>query len=424
MTTDFVELVKQTSLDNAGALISYVVVEHPMGGIGKDAITKKAEQAFPDILEAATKWQPQELDTSKLKQKEPYPAETFEFKGTTAELNQMFFDKGWSEGLPIVPPTPEKVQEMLKGTSRDPDEVVWVVPPRNGILTVELVATHAVMAGCKPEYMPVILAILEAMSDPEFNWAGLTSTTHPNGVLAVVNGPIAKEIGLASGTGAAGGFNQANVSIGYAISLITDIVGGSKPPSPDKSTLGWSGNIVATVVAENVDESPWESYSKEKGYSDEDNIVTVYSGGPPLNIADHSSADVNGVLRAFADSVSYAGQNSACALDDDVVLLINPEFAKLISDAGYTKQQFKEWLWKNARKPASAYPDKCAECASKTLGTTVDNNTPVPNVSKPEHYQIFVVGGAGKHSQYWPSFDHFYLVGLQERSVITTEIKK
>lgn len=394
-----------------------------MGGIGKDAITEKAEKAFPDIFEAATKWQPEQADAEKLKQKEPYPAETFEFEGTTAELNQMFVDNGWSTGIPIVPPTPEKVQAMLEGTSRDPDEVVWVVPPRNGILTVELVATHAVMAGCKPEYMPVILGILDAMTDPEFNWAALTSTTHPNGVLAVVNGPIAKEIGLASGTGAAGGFNHANASIGYAISLITDIVGGSTPPSPDKSSLGWSGNIVATVVAENVDESPWESYSKEKGYSDEDNIVTVFSGGPPLNIADHSSVDVDGVLRAFADSVSYAGQNTACAIDTDVILLINPEFSKLIADAGYTKEQFKEWLWENARKPASAYPDQCAECASETLDTAVDNDTLVPPVSKPEHFQIFVVGGQGKHSQYWPGFAHF-LLGIQDQTVVTTEIQK
>jgi len=416
-------LAKQTSLDNAGSLISFAVVEHPMGGIGKEAITKKAEAAFSDILEASTKWQPKKADAEKLKKESAYPASTIEFEGTSAELNQMFIDKGWSIGMPIVAPTPEKVEAMLKGTTRSPDEVVWVVPPRNGVLTVEMVAVHAVMAGCKPSYMPVILSILDAMTDSEFNWAGLTTTTHPNGVLAVVNGPIAKDIGLSGGTGAAGGFNQANTSIGYAISLITDIVGGSKPPTPDKSTLGWSGNIVATVVAENVAESPWDSYSKEKGYTEKDNIVTVFSGGPPLNIADHSSVDVNGVLRAFADSVSYAGQNTACAIDNDVVLLVNPEFSKLISDAGYTKDQFKKWLWENARKPAAAYPDQCAECASKTLGTAVDENTLVPTVSKPEHFQVFVVGGQGKHSQYWPGFAHF-LLGIQDKTVVTTEIKK
>ena len=117
----------------------------------------------------------------------------------------MFIDRGWSEGIPIVPPTPDKVAEMLKGTTRKPDEVVWVVPPRKGVLTVEMVATHAVMAGCKPAYMPVILAALDAMKEPALAWSSLTTTTHPNGPLIIVNGPIAKEIGLASGRGAAGG---------------------------------------------------------------------------------------------------------------------------------------------------------------------------------------------------------------------------
>lgn len=335
----------------------------------------------------------------------------------------MFFDKGWSEGIPIVPPTPEKVAAMLKGTTRKPDEVVWVVPPRNGVLTVELVATYAVMAGCKPSYMPVILAALDALKQPELNWPGLTTTTHPNGILVVVNGPIAKKIGLASGTGAAGGMYQANASIGYALSLITDVVGGSKPPLPDKSTLGWSGNMIATVVAENVDDSPWEPYSVEKGFSKDDNIVTVYAGGPPLNIADHSSADVSGVLRTFADSVSYAGQNSTCAIDRDVVILLNPEFAKQFNDAGYTKEKLKEWLWQNARKPAGAYPDMCPECASKSLGIAVDKNTPVPTVSKPEHFQIFVVGGPGRHAQYWPTFAHFKDTTIQDKTVITVKIK-
>jgi hypothetical protein len=418
-----VELVEGTSYDNAGALISYVVVEHPMGGIGKDAITEKAEKAFPDILEAATKWQPEQADAEKIKQEEFYPAETFEFEGTTKELNKMFIEKGWSAGIPIVPPTPEKVEAMLEGTTRAADEVVWEVPPRKGMLTVELVATYAVMAGCEPEYMPVILGILDAMTDPEFNWAGLTATTHPNGILAVVNGPIAEEIGLASGTGAAGGFYQANASIGYAVALITDVVGGSKPPKADLSSQGWSGNIIATVVAENTEESPWNSYSEEKGYTDEDNIVTVFAGGPPVNIADHSSVGVDGVLRAFADSVTYAGQNTECAIDNDVVLLMNPEFAGLIAEAGYDKDQFKEWLWENARKPAGDYPDMCADCASETLGTDVDDDTPVPTVSEPEHYQIFVVGGQGKHSQYWPGFAH-YAFGLQDKTIVIGEISK
>jgi hypothetical protein len=358
-----------------------------------------------------------------LKQQAAYPASTFTFKGTTAELDQMFIDKGWSEGIPIVPPTPDKVTAMLKGTTRKPNEVVWSVPPRYGQLTVELVATYAVMAGCKPSYMPVILAALDGLKTPALSWGNLTTTTHPNGILAVVNGPIAKKIGLAGGTGAAGGMFQANTSIGYALSLITDVVGGSKPPMPDKSTLGWSGNTVSTVVAENMDESPWSSYSSDKGYSKSDSTVTVYSGGTPVNIADHSSVGVDGVLRTFANSISYAGQNSECAINGDVILLVNSEFAKLFADAGYTKPQLQQWLWANSKKPASFYPDQCATCAAKTLGTPVTDSTPVPIVTKPDQIKIFVVGGAGKHSQYWPAFMHFYLNGVQDQTIATVKVK-
>ncbi|MGD0282624.1 MAG: UGSC family (seleno)protein, partial [Dissulfurispiraceae bacterium] len=127
--------------------MSFVVVPHPMGGIPGEEITQKARDAFPAILNAATKWKP----VAEMPPWKPtYPAETFLLKGTGDDINTLFFERGWSLGLPLVSPTPEKVREMLKGTSRKPDEVLGQVPPRMGSLTVELVATHAVMAGCKP----------------------------------------------------------------------------------------------------------------------------------------------------------------------------------------------------------------------------------------------------------------------------------
>ena len=422
-SSDFLELAEQASMNNAGAKMSFVVVSHPVAGIGREAAMEKAEKAFPDLLEAATKWTPPSVDEKALKQEAAYPASTLTFKGTTAELSQMFIDKGWSEGIPITPPTPDKVEEMLKGTTRKPDEVIWTIPPRNGVLTVELVATYAVMAGCKPSYMPVLISALEGLKDPDINWLGLTTTTHPNGVLVVVNGPIAKKIGLASGMGAAGGQYQANTAIGYAISLITDVVGGSKSPLPDKTTLGWSGNTIATVIAENVDDSPWEPYSVEKGFNEDDNLVTVYSGGPPLNVADHSSPDADGLLKTFANSITYSGQNSVGAMPRDVIILLNPEFAEQLSKAGFTKAKFKEWLFENGRKPAGDYPAGCAANASKNMGITIDDSTPVPIVSSPDHFAIFIAGGAGRHAQYWPSFVSGKTPTNQPRSVITVEVK-
>src|SRR5271157_6482533 len=154
-TTEFVDLAKDTAMSQGVPDAPFVVVPHPMGMIPEAEIQKKAENAFAEIVKTATLWKP----SGKLPEMKPaYPTERVTFRGSAEELNSLFFTKGWSLGLPLVPPTPDRVKEMLKGTSLKPDYVIGKVPPRMGALTVELAAAHAVMAGCKPEYMPVLIA--------------------------------------------------------------------------------------------------------------------------------------------------------------------------------------------------------------------------------------------------------------------------
>jgi hypothetical protein len=421
-TTDFIDLAKTTAAQEGASNLAFVVVEHPIGAIGLESVQKKAKEAFPEIMKMATEWEPGEASDETVIKGEVYPAPTIEVEGTVDDVNNYFFEKGWSNGLPIVPPTPEKVEAMLKGTDRSPDEEVWVVPPRNGILTVEGVATYAVMTGCKPEYMPILLSALDAMKDPGFNWRGLTTTTHPNGLLVVVNGPIAKELGIASGIGAASGFSHPNMAIGYALALMTDVVGGSTPQTEDKTQQGWVGNAVATVVAES-ENSPWESFSEEQGFSADDNIVTVFAGGPPTNIQDHTSPGNEGLLRVFANTINNAGQNTTCASNGQVVLLISEEHAQLMAEEGWTKEKLQDWLWENSQRPAKEYADKCADWASEYLGKEVGPDTNVPIVGTPEQIRIIVSGGAGKHSQYWGGFQHFKSPKSQEKTVISIEIE-
>lgn len=421
-TTDFIDLAKTTAAQEGASNLAFVVVEHPIGAIGLESVQKKAKEAFPEIMKMATEWEPGEASDETVIKGEVYPAPTIEVEGTVDDVNNYFFEKGWSNGLPIVPPTPEKVEAMLKGTDRSPDEEVWVVPPRNGILTVEGVATYAVMTGCKPEYMPILLSALDAMKDPGFNWRGLTTTTHPNGLLVVVNGPIAKELGIASGIGAASGFSHPNMAIGYALALMTDVVGGSTPQTEDKTQQGWVGNAVATVVAES-ENSPWESFSEEQGFSADDNIVTVFAGGPPTNIQDHTSPGNEGLLRVFANTINNAGQNTTCASNGQVVLLISEEHAQLMAEEGWTKEKLQDWLWENSQRPAKEYADKCADWASEYLGKEIGPDTNVPIVGTPEQIRIIVSGGAGKHSQYWGGFQHFKSPKSQEKTVISIEIE-
>jgi hypothetical protein len=407
VTSEFVGDAKASALGVGMPDMCFVVVPHPMGGISREAIRAKADAAFPDILKAATTWRPTvtELPPPKL----PYPAETFKFTGDYEDVYKLFWDRGWTPGLPIVPPTTEAVQAMLKGTSHKPDEVLWEVPPRGGILTVELAAVHAVMAGCKPEYMPVLLAAIAGLRSDKMSWRSATTTTHPDGPFIMVNGPIAKELGIASGTGAAGGWYLPNVSIGFAINLIGSIVGGAKPPDARKSTLGWQGKMIATVVAENEDGNPWEPYHVEKGFKKTDNVVTVTVGGPPVMWQDHTSPTMKQVLMVVAATVNYAGQNGSCfrtlgpGSGEDVFLLLNPEFADLLKKDGWTKDSIRKFIWENGRNPISQLQGGSDQIAEKILGVKVTPQTLVPAAKDPSQVQIIVVGGPGKQGQYWPT---------------------
>lgn len=397
----------------------FVKVPHPVGGIGRDEVRAKADAAFPEILKAATQW------TSKATlppPKKPYPAARIKFKGTIEDVNKFFFEKGWSLGLPIIPPTPERVAKMLKGTTRKPDEVLWEVTPRKGTLTVELLAAHAVMAGCKPEYMPLLIALVEALKEPVFDWAGQTTTTNPVYPLIMINGPIVQELGIAYGQGAAGGGFLPNVSIGYLVNLIGDIVGGSKAPDPDKSTLGQPGNIVTTVIGENVEALPknWVPLHVERGFGQEKSTVTVASveGTRNMNIAQPDTA--KGIMDIVAVEMETLGPNNTVlyrgAGTADVVLVLSPQHAAVIGKEGWTKEKVKEYLFEKARMPYETWMLNVRTVYAKDPWyMKFKAGDLVPVIDGPKNIVVFVCGGAGAHSMYYSGFG---------RPVVTKEIKK
>jgi hypothetical protein len=407
-TSEFISLAKDTALGNGAADMSFVIVPHPMGMISLPEIRKKAETAFPLILKAATEWKPE----AKLPPMKPvFPAGKFQVDGTIEEVNRVFFEKGLSLGLPILPPTLQRVEKMLKGTKRKPDEILGLVPPRMGALTVELVAIHAAMAGCKPEYMPVLLAALEALLDPKANWRGLTTTTATSAVLVIVNGPIIYEIGLASRQGAAGAEHRANASIGYAINLIADIVGGSKPPTPDKSTLGGPGDFVCWIFGENQLELPkgWSPYHVDAGFHNTESVVTVMGIYPPVDNIDHWSVTpqehVNWWAHLVTPLMSIGGPCGDAQMEQPHMVALGPEHAQLLAEAGWTKDQFKKAFWEKARIPFSAWPKGCpnTDLLVKKFGP-VAPDTLIPITLKPDELRIVIAGGAGKHSHFFPPF--------------------
>jgi hypothetical protein len=407
-TTEFTALAKDTAFGQ-GAEPSFVVVPHPMGMISVAEIRKKAESVFPEILKAATEWRP--VAKPSFLAKPTYPAERLKLKGTVENINATFFSKGLSLGLPIIPPTPELVGEMLRGTNRRPEEVVGRVPPRMGVLTIELVATHAVMAGCKPSYMPLLIAALEALLDPIANWRGITTTTATSAAMVIVNGPIVKEIDLASGQGAAGKMHHANASIGYAINLALGIVGGSKPPTPDKSTLGGPADFVCWIFGENEDKLPvgWKPFHVDRGFKQSDSVVTVMGIYPPVDNIDHWSITpeehVNWWAHLVTPLLSIGGPCWISQMEQPHIIGLGPEHAQLVAGAGWTKDQFRKAFWEKARIPFSAWPKGCpnTDLFFKTFGK-VTPDTLVPITFKPEDLNVVIAGGYGKHSHFFAPF--------------------
>lgn len=252
------------------------------------------------------------------------------------------FERGWSDGLPVVPPTPARVARMLTGTTRAPDEAVAVVPPDLVECTVEKVAINAVMAGCRPEYLPVVLASVEAACTDEFNMHGLLATTWFSGPLVVVNGPIARAVGMNSGVNAMGQGNRANAAIGRALQLVVRNVGGGRPGEIDRSTLGQPGKYTF-CLAEDEAGSPWEPLHVERGFAKSASTVTLFAAEGPRGIIDQLSRTPESLARSFAACLR-ATTHPKLVLAFDAMLVVSPEHARVFRDAGWTKARLHEEL--------------------------------------------------------------------------------
>ena len=336
-------------------------------------------------------------------------AKTFLLEGAYATINRHYQERGWTDGLPIVPPTEDDVRECLRWTDRDPRDVVAVLPPRQGEATVERIAVNAVMAGCRPDYLPVLIAAVEAMADPAFNLDSIQATTHPVAPLLIVNGPIAREIGLNAGYNAFGQGFGANVTIGRAVRLVLMNVGGGLPGTGDRSTQGSPAKI-AYCVAENEDANPWEPLHVELGFPRDVSTVTVIGCEGPHNIQDHVSHSGLGVLRIIAGAMGQAGSNNILAKGWPL-LSLGPEHAATIAGDGFSKRQVKEFLFEHARFPLRRLGDEYHRWFVETRGTVADPETMLPIVDAPDAISVIVVGGAGKHSCWQPTF------GTQTRPV-------
>ena len=257
------------------------------------------------------------------------------------DLIEACYERGWSDGLPVVPPTPERVLRMLKGTDRYPAEEIGLVPPDLAPCTVEKVAINAVMAGCKPEYMPVVLAALEAALAEEFGLHGLLCTTMFAGPMIIVNGPVTKAIGMNSGTNALGQGNRANATIGRALQLIVRNVGGGRPGEIDRATLGTPGKY--TFCFAEAEDSEWLPLAEERGVPSGNSAVTLFAGEGVQGIVDQKSRDPESLARSFALALRSV-DHPKMAMAGDAVLVVSPEHSRVFIEAGWTKARLLKEL--------------------------------------------------------------------------------
>ena len=259
----------------------------------------------------------------------------------TEDLVEVCYENGWTDGLPVVPPTPERVERMLGGTDRDPDELIAAVPPKWGRATVEKVAINAVMAGCKPAYLPLILTAVEAVTSEQFNLHGVQVTTSHVGPMVVVNGPIRKQLEINDGFNLFGQGWRANATIGRALRLVCTNIGGGLPGELDRAAFGHAGKYTC-CIAEKEEGSPWQALHVDRGFQADDSTVTVFAGASPQPINDHGNNTAEGILSTIAQNIDAPGSTGG-----ETLLVIGVEHAKTISEDGLSKDDVRQYIADN-----------------------------------------------------------------------------
>lgn len=320
-------------------------------------------------------------------------------------INRLYRERRWSDGLPIVPPTVERVERMLVATKRDRYEVVAQVAPGYGAATVERIAINAVMAGCDPEYLPVLIAATEAVADPEFNLQAIQATTNPVAVWLVVNGPIASRLGINATYNCIGEGAWANATLGRALRLILRNVGGALPGDMDRATQGQPGKFTF-CCAENEADSPWTPLHVERGYAPDVSTVTVVGAEGTMNMNTHSK-QADELLRIIAETMIHPPSNEYCH-GGEPWLMIGPEHADILQAGGYDKAAVKAKLWELTKMPAGRMSVKdllrVRESRGAEYGGKITDDTLLTIAQTPEDIMLMVAGGPGTHSVYVPCF--------------------
>jgi hypothetical protein len=318
-------------------------------------------------------------------------------------LLREFAARGWGDGLPLIPPTPDRVDAMLEHADGDPDEVLATLPPRGGQLTRRVVAVNAVLAGCDPVVFPVVLTAAIALGHPRLNLAGMNPSTHPAAPLVIVHGESVRTGGFNAGPGAFGPGNRANATVGRAVRLVLLHVAGAIPGAGDQSSQGQPAKY-AYCVAENAEATPWKGYAESVGVATP-SAVTVLFGEGPHNMHDAESRDDPGrLLDKVASGMRSLANNHGPVHDAEVFLVWCPEHAAIFRDAEWDRPDIARYLHQRVRLPAGLLRRHFEQRMWPGWMDAFDDDVDVPMLSTPDNVRSIVVGGPGRHSSFIPSW--------------------
>lgn len=379
------------------------VIPHPFGNRTRDEIRKLAERCADDVARLLCEAGRGPAAGRSADAARPVLVEV---PGDLDALNRFYHERRWSDGMPVVPATAERVERMLRHTSRASTDIVALIAPAFGLATVERIAINAVMAGCYPEYLPVLLAAAEAVSAPEFNLQSIQTTTNPVTPWLIVNGPIARKLGVNSGINCLGPGTWANATLGRALRLILQNIGGGLPGDMDRATQGQPGKFTF-CCAENEAANPWEPLHVERGFPADNSTVTVAGAGGTWNMNTHAK-DANDLLRVIADTMTYPA-GSDFTYGGAPWLILSPEHAQVLKEDGLSKVDVKRRLWELARLAAGRLSAK--DFARVQTGRRAElgeftRETLLPISVKPDDINFIVAGGPGTHSVYVPASGH------------------
>jgi hypothetical protein len=376
-----------------------VEIPHPMHSASRQAVAERAQTVINDLAAALT-----ERKAAVASEAAARLPEIVELNADPAAIEEYFFEQDWTDGLPITPPTRAAVNAMLAHTTRDRGETLGPIPPRMRIVTLEKIAINAVMAGCRPEYFPVVLAAVEAVLDENCRLYGIQTATNNTTPLIIVNGPAIQRLGFNAAGNVFGAGNRANASIGRALQLVLRNLGGDVPGETDMATQGQSGKFTF-CIAENEADSPWPPFHVERGFAAGDSTVTVIGASPGHNLFTYGCETGGEILDHFIGGLSALGHNNVI-FPTGPLLVIGPEHAGVLARDGYDKAAIRQAIFERARIPLSRFTARTVRGLHHRRSRWFEQFPDADHIGVADdasHVSIVVAGGAGIHSQFVPT---------------------